>query len=340
MSSNYPGALDSFTTKQDGIDTVAASHVNDLQDAVVAIETELGIDPKGDYASVAAALAGKLDTSGGNVSGNVTCDPGVTIDGEDISALVDKNARMHTFWLYNSVNACSTDSSGYPNFLSAGTGLAVNIAASSVPLEMDIAGYYQILDEDSAIEDLTASSTLYLYAERGTGETPSFGFSALAPVYAYTTPSTPSTDQHWMDLASGKMKRYTGSAWEEKLRIFIGEATTGESSVTGVINYALRGSYDSGWFAVEDNTAYAKNHNMGMLPGDLELFGATSDSGANMHKVDYYHNGTSGYGGRIGSLTRLDLSLNGTAGYDYPIAYGSGSSSDSGYYRVNAKRGW
>ena len=42
--SNYPTALDSFTTKQDNVDDILAAHVNDLQDAIEALETKLGID--------------------------------------------------------------------------------------------------------------------------------------------------------------------------------------------------------------------------------------------------------------------------------------------------------
>lgn len=41
MPSNFPGGLDSFTTKVDGIDDIMADHVNDLQNSVVAIETHL-----------------------------------------------------------------------------------------------------------------------------------------------------------------------------------------------------------------------------------------------------------------------------------------------------------
>lgn len=41
MASSFPGAIDSFTTKVDGVDDVMAAHVNDLQDSVVAIETML-----------------------------------------------------------------------------------------------------------------------------------------------------------------------------------------------------------------------------------------------------------------------------------------------------------
>jgi hypothetical protein len=44
MSTNFPGtAIDSYTTKSSG-DTVSESHINNLQDAVVALETKVGIN--------------------------------------------------------------------------------------------------------------------------------------------------------------------------------------------------------------------------------------------------------------------------------------------------------
>lgn len=44
MTTNFPTTLDSYTTKANNIDTIQAAHVNNLQDAVVAIETLLGAD--------------------------------------------------------------------------------------------------------------------------------------------------------------------------------------------------------------------------------------------------------------------------------------------------------
>ena len=41
MAATYPGGVKSFTTKVDGTDIIAAADVNDLQDEVAAIETEL-----------------------------------------------------------------------------------------------------------------------------------------------------------------------------------------------------------------------------------------------------------------------------------------------------------
>lgn len=46
MSSSYPGGLDSFPARSNGPgDTIDASHINALQDAVTAIETALGVNP-------------------------------------------------------------------------------------------------------------------------------------------------------------------------------------------------------------------------------------------------------------------------------------------------------
>lgn len=56
MSTNYPGALDSYSTKVDGVDDVLAAHINNPQDAIEAIEAELGTDPAGTFATVKLRL--------------------------------------------------------------------------------------------------------------------------------------------------------------------------------------------------------------------------------------------------------------------------------------------
>jgi hypothetical protein len=66
MAASYPGAVKSFTTKTDLVDTIQASHMNDLQLEVTAIETELGVNPPDvddttDAVSAAADLALRLD---------------------------------------------------------------------------------------------------------------------------------------------------------------------------------------------------------------------------------------------------------------------------------------
>jgi len=325
--------------------------MNALQTSVVSVESELGLNPRAGYASVAVAIAAMLPKAGGTLTGDVTADAGVKVDGVDISAhthagvagdaanipwsnVSDKPYRL------NSVFASSVDGNGCANFISVGTGLSVNIDAAPMPVFMDIDGVIQKIEADTSISSLTASSLCYLYADKGSGSAPTLGHTTLKPVYSLTAPATPATDQCWFDLSAKCMMRYTGSVWEPKQRIFIGEATTDGSSVTAVVSYALRGIYDSSWFSVAANTQYTKTHNLGMPPLDIQLFGATADAPpANVHRVIFFNDGTNGKGGQVGAITELDLKLNASSGFDYPLFY-LNTSATSGYYRVIARRGW
>lgn len=56
MAATYPSAIPSFTTKVDNTDVNMADHVNRLQDEVRAVTNELGVLPKGSYASVRSRL--------------------------------------------------------------------------------------------------------------------------------------------------------------------------------------------------------------------------------------------------------------------------------------------
>jgi hypothetical protein len=62
--STYPGTLDGFTGKTDSVDDVLAADINELQSAISAIETELGVDPAGGVTDVATRLSRSLDAAG------------------------------------------------------------------------------------------------------------------------------------------------------------------------------------------------------------------------------------------------------------------------------------
>lgn len=64
MPSQYPESIDLYREKADGVDVVTAVDFNNLQDAITAIETELGTEPRGTYTSVASALTEKVSKSG------------------------------------------------------------------------------------------------------------------------------------------------------------------------------------------------------------------------------------------------------------------------------------
>lgn len=54
MTSAFPGALDSFSTKVDAVDYVLASHINSIQEGIVAAQTAIG--PEGNTALCEARL--------------------------------------------------------------------------------------------------------------------------------------------------------------------------------------------------------------------------------------------------------------------------------------------
>jgi len=60
----YPGNLDTFTTKVAKVDLYRADHMNDVQHAIVAVETELGTDPAGTLADLKTRLAVALNDDG------------------------------------------------------------------------------------------------------------------------------------------------------------------------------------------------------------------------------------------------------------------------------------
>lgn len=60
----FPGTLDSFTTKTDGVDKYLAAHMNAVQTSVVNIETELGTDPAGSATDLKTRLAVAISNAG------------------------------------------------------------------------------------------------------------------------------------------------------------------------------------------------------------------------------------------------------------------------------------
>lgn len=70
----YPGSLDNFTPKVDSVDDVMAADVNELQTAIEAIETELGVDPAGSATNLVTRLALAM-----NNAGYVKLGPGSTL---------------------------------------------------------------------------------------------------------------------------------------------------------------------------------------------------------------------------------------------------------------------
>ena len=252
----------------------------------------------------------------------------------------------------------SVDSSGLPNALSIGSGLAVSLSAASTAMllsfaagfdgngQIDYAGQFT---SNQTFSSLTASTTCFLYVDRNTSTGAlTLGFSTLTPIYSRSTPSSPSTDQHWFSPATYVMQRWNGSAWAAVQRVFVGEAVTGASTVTSVDTYAYSGLFVTGWFAVTTGTNYSKKHYLGMSIADanalVSVFTSTSSTGAsNVAIAPTFVSNMTAFYGYLPKSTLINSRqgtgfFTGANGVHYDD--GSGNWVTSAYYNIIFKRGW
>ncbi len=246
------------------------------------------------------------------------------------------------------VLSAAVDAYGYANFISIGSGLAVNIDGTPTPVRIAFAAgfgangalnYVGTIDSDTSISSLAANITNYLLAERNTGTgAVTLGKVSVAPIYSYVAPSH-GANQYWFSIPEMVMYLSNGTdTWTAKQVVFIGEAVTDGSTVTSVVNYALQGLYDSGWFSVSASSDYSKNHNIGVPQPTITLYGAFSSLDAPA-EINFYTYISPNYMGvlRKASDSRKTFACT-TATY---ILYDSAGWQNSGcYLRVFAKRGW
>jgi hypothetical protein len=76
MAAVYPTSLKTYTTKTNKVDIVDATHINDIQNEVVALEVNIGTSPGGSFGTLATRLAQMMDTNGSIQGGSAF--PGTT----------------------------------------------------------------------------------------------------------------------------------------------------------------------------------------------------------------------------------------------------------------------
>lgn len=179
------------------------------------------------------------------------------------------------------VLAGSVDSSGHANFISAGSGFSVNVAATSKPIVLAAANGYNsagnldrvgVVSADTSIGSLTPSSTCYLYADIAADGSVTFGHTTLAPVYQWGGTYSTTSGQFTFNIQEMIGKVGNGSSAVQTYRLFIGEATTNGSGVTAVVNYAIQGRYQSAAAAIAINTKYSYSANIGVTPRVFDVY--------------------------------------------------------------------
>jgi hypothetical protein len=134
----------------------------------------------------------------------------------------------------NTVITSFVDGNGNPIFLS-GSGSTLTIKATTTPLTLMIAGTYQQLISDTALNvsnSSGASQVQFVYAKQdlsnATLQLADFGTTALPPVYSYSAP-TGSTGQFWFDLSTNLMKSWNGSSFVATPAVFLGRGIRGQT---------------------------------------------------------------------------------------------------------------
>lgn len=113
----YPASEDSFTTKQNKVDLVDASHINSVQTSIVSIERELGTDPAGNLTDLKTRLANMMD-------GNGALNQGTSFPGTTYSGMIFFRTDLGTVYLRNAANSAwglLTGASNIQIFTSSGT---------------------------------------------------------------------------------------------------------------------------------------------------------------------------------------------------------------------------
>lgn len=181
----------------------------------------------------------------------------VTPQGDSTRSAVEKN-RKEILSLVAALNAQPSGAvggsrqrvlsaamlSGAWNFLSS-DGLAVIINGSVNPVIMSFADgcgengnidYIGVVRDKLSAWSLPANNTSYLYVERSDAGALTYGSTTIAPIEQDSAPHAGANDAglSWFSTLESKMYVWTGSAWQHKVRLFLGTAKTDGSTVKSI----------------------------------------------------------------------------------------------------------
>lgn len=97
----------------------------------------------------------------------------------------------------------------------------------------------------TAWNGLPSSATVWLYWDLNLlTAVRTFGFTTLEPIAQPSAPATPAIDQHWFDTSINVMKFWTGSRWQEAIRVFAAQYDTSTHTFTSVSIYSTTQRFD------------------------------------------------------------------------------------------------
>lgn len=183
---------------------------------------------------------------------------------------------------------------------------------------------------------LTTDGTMYLYLTVAADGTCTTGSTTVAPSYiegdAYSV-----TSGVW-SFSKAEMigKLGNGATADQVWRVYVGQVTVAGGVVSAIAWYALRGRYESPWFAVAASTAYARKHNLGTHPSDYRILFSESSTGTNARRPIDRSSGSS-IGAYLSAVSSTGLTLNTTTNVALST---TDTVLTSGYYKLICERGW
>jgi hypothetical protein len=105
---------------------------------------------------------------------------------------------------------------------------------------------------NNAWAGLPSSSIVWLYWDINTlTAVRTFGFTLFAPIAQLSAPLSPTVDQHWFDTVNNVMQVWTGSRWQEKIRVFAAQYNTSNNVFTSISIHSTLQRFDGTQIGVQ-----------------------------------------------------------------------------------------
>jgi hypothetical protein len=298
-----------------------------------------------------AATLAKMDRTGATASVLTAQGPGNAPIWTSLTASTTAPPIRQT------VLASAVDSSGYPNYIAAGSGLSVTISATSVNLFLTAANGFNAAGSvdrigaqttDTGLGGLTANSTNYLYADIASNGGVTFGKTTLAPVYQWGGPYSTTNGQFTFNIQEMVGKVGNGSTADQTYRVFIGECVTVTAAVSSVINYGLMGRWQNNSTALALGAATTVSHNLGIVPRRLNLAWRCTATDSNYQPGDIiegvwndHSNNPSGGGNMLKTANTLTFIMASADAQINKTSFGFFNPTCASWtWNIQAERGW
>jgi hypothetical protein len=165
-----------------------------------------------------------------------------------------------------SINSAKTDSNGYASFITkiSNTEISFDTNSGSIPIVATYSdGSVETSNTLPNITGISTDGTYYIVKEKGGNPYNTI----LMPVESYTAPSSPATNQLWLDLSVVPYipKKWNGTAWVVAQFVKLGEFVRTSGVIGTPISYTLnrkihiKQSFSSSKMTISHNLGISSN---------------------------------------------------------------------------------